>query len=336
MPWHDCLSGFSAELAAELGELLRRLAPALGGYHDASRGDELAPQGLDDLRRRGPYEHLLASEWLLADEIPDEFLRRAASGEHLFLSPTPRERQADRRIVALFHAGNWQLGAPRLAHLALCILLDRRAKAAGGEFHWGSLQAPGEWRVGAEPDELKRLLRARAYRNFDQPLYQEWHKNLSELPLVDECWLIGYPLDKQGLLAPQFTHQVDIAPTLRGEALRVAIRDRRGERSLTLPLPSGDAGAALLQGRFQPGQAIVQTETRRFFPSPRAAAVSQWPPRRRLASGRLCGLDAAGIQTGTNFKTESAPAAMAQGRLPAGAGIHLQDPRRRGSAWRPA
>ncbi|MCD4503878.1 hypothetical protein LQR30_07155 [Chromobacterium piscinae] len=264
MPWHDCLSGFSAELAAELGELLRRLAPALGGYHDASRGDELAPQGLDDLRRRGPYEHLLASEWLLADEIPDEFLRRAASGEHLFLSPTPRERQADRRIVALFHAGNWQLGAPRLAHLALCILLDRRAKAAGGEFHWGSLQAPGEWRIGAEPDELKRLLRARAYRNFDQPLYQEWHKNLSELPLVDECWLIGYPLDKQGLLAPQFTHQVDIAPTLRGEALRVAIRDRRGERSLTLPLPSGDAGAALLQGRFQPGQAIVQTETRRF------------------------------------------------------------------------
>ncbi|VEB43510.1 Uncharacterised protein [Chromobacterium violaceum] len=112
MPWHDCLNGFSAELATELGELLRRLAPALGVHHDASRGNELAAQGLDDLRRRGSYQRLLASEWLLADEVPDEFLRRAASGEHLFLSPAPRERQADRRIVALFHAGSWQLGAP--------------------------------------------------------------------------------------------------------------------------------------------------------------------------------------------------------------------------------
>ncbi|WP_043615951.1 hypothetical protein [Chromobacterium violaceum] len=264
MPWHDCLNGFSAELATELGELLRRLAPALGVHHDASRGDELAAQGLDDLRRRGSYQRLLASEWLLSDEVPDEFLRRAASGEHLFLSPAPRERQADRRIVALFHAGSWQLGAPRLAHLALCILLDRRARAAGGEFHWGSLQAPGEWRQGAAPDALKQLLRARAYRNFDAQLYQAWLDDLSTRPAADECWLVGYPLDQQGLLAPQFTHQADIAPTLRGDALRVAIRDRRGERALKLPLPSGDAGLALLQGRFQAGQATVRTETRRF------------------------------------------------------------------------
>ncbi|AXE33477.1 hypothetical protein [Chromobacterium phragmitis] len=264
MPWHDCLSGFSVELATELGELLRRLAPALGRHRDPSHGGELPSQGLDDLRRRGPYERLLASEWLLADEIPDEFLRRAASGEHLFLSPAPNERMADRRIVALFHSGSWQLGAPRLAHLALCILLDRRAKAAGGELRWGSLQAPGEWRQGAEPEALKQLLRARAYRNFDQQLYQEWHQSLSELGAVDECWLIGYPLDKQGLLAPLFTHQADIAPTLRGDALRIAIRDRGGERSLNLPLPSHDAGLALLQGRFQAGQATVRTETQRF------------------------------------------------------------------------
>ncbi|KUM03554.1 hypothetical protein KIF53_17695 [Chromobacterium subtsugae] len=250
-PWHDCLSGFSAELAPEMGELLRRLSPALGRFQAAIRGGDEAPQGVDALQRRGPYERLLASEWLLADELPDEFLRRAAGNEHLFLAPTPRESRASSRILALFHCGNLQLGAARLAHLALCILLERRASAAGGDFAWGSLQAPGEWREGAQTHALRQLLATRSYRNFNQECSQQWLAALDQLETrPGECWLIGYPLPDKGLAASAFTHQVDIRPTLDGDALDIVVRDRAGQRKLTLPLPPQAAGRALLAGNF--------------------------------------------------------------------------------------
>ena len=42
------------------------------------------PDGYDGIASRGIYERLVTSEWLLADEEPDEFDRRAAMGEHTF------------------------------------------------------------------------------------------------------------------------------------------------------------------------------------------------------------------------------------------------------------
>ena len=130
--WHPWLSWFTPELAAAMGDVLRRMHPLLGRFQGRRQGGVAEPDGVEDLRRRGSYERLLSSEWLLATELPDEFLRRAAGGEHLFLVPRPRAMQADKLIVAIFDAGPWQLGAPRLAHIALWILLARRAEEAGG------------------------------------------------------------------------------------------------------------------------------------------------------------------------------------------------------------
>ena len=51
-----------------------------------------------------------------------------------------RAREANRLIIVLFDAGPLQLGAARLVHLALLILLARRAQEAGAELRWGILQ----------------------------------------------------------------------------------------------------------------------------------------------------------------------------------------------------
>ena len=84
-PWNPLLEGVAPELAEQLAAMLGRLQALVGPFRERTPNGPPEPDGLGDLQRRGPYERLLSSEWLLADEIPDEFLCRAAGGEHLFL-----------------------------------------------------------------------------------------------------------------------------------------------------------------------------------------------------------------------------------------------------------
>jgi len=141
-PWASQLSLFPEDLALSLGAHVARLAAAIGPMRARNEvvGGEL--QGYDGLTRRGSPERLLISEWLMAMEAPDEFVRRAAFGEQAYLKPAFRQPQGGRRAVALLDAGPDQLGAPRIAHLALLVVLARRAEAAGVGFSWGVLQAP--------------------------------------------------------------------------------------------------------------------------------------------------------------------------------------------------
>ena len=127
-------------LALTLGPHVARLAAAVGSLRPRGESDGGEPQGYDGLTRRGPFERLLLSEWLYALESPDEFVRRAAFGEQAFLKPAFKQPQGSRRTVVLLDAGPDQLGAPRIAHLALLVVLQRRAEAAGAEFAWGVLQ----------------------------------------------------------------------------------------------------------------------------------------------------------------------------------------------------
>ena len=117
-PWQAWLGWFDARLAQQLGDMVRRLSDLVGEAPTTARGGAPQPDGLGDLRSRGPYERLLASEWLLAEELPDEFLRRAVSSEHLFLTPRMRARRVERSLVAVFDCGPRALGAARLAHIA--------------------------------------------------------------------------------------------------------------------------------------------------------------------------------------------------------------------------
>lgn len=248
-PWRAWLEWLSPEQMAAMGDLLPRLEAALGAFRGPRlRGDD-EPVGIDDLRRRGPYHRLLLSEWAVADAAPDEFLRRASSGEHLFLSPRREVRKADARIVALFDTGPAQLGAPRLVQIALWILLARRADAAGLEFRWGTLAEPTELHPAESPQRLKTFLARRTLVHADAAAAMAWRKALAgDHRSHGECWRIGDTVDgaadRDG-----FTHRVDIRREWLG-ALAVTIAGPGGQRDVALPLPPTGAAAKLLRGQF--------------------------------------------------------------------------------------
>lgn len=272
-PWREWLSWFDPELAVQLGPLLQRLHPLLGPFRGNNQGGEPELEGLDDLRLRGSYEHLLGSEWLLAEDMPDEFLRRAASGEHMFLAPRPRARRADRSIVALFDTGPLQLGAPRLAHLAIWILLARRAQQAQGEFRWGSLQAPGELFEARTVENLKALLGRRTFTAPDAVSLASWRAALDAQRMGGERWAIGPSFVQSDLrAAPSFTHRVCLHTDLPGTALDVALFERGTERGVRLPLPEPSAATPLLRGVFS-----REASPEQYTSDPRAVALKRPP-----------------------------------------------------------
>ena len=248
--WHDWLAWFGTDLRPEVGALVRRLHPLLGAFRGTQLAGTQEPAGLGNLSLRGPYERLLASEWLLAQDMPDEFMRRAATGEHLFLAPPKHAPQADRLIIALFDAGPLQFGAPRLAHLALWILLARRACEAGGELRWGILQATPALHRATEVKHLRSLLRARTYDVASANHLRVWQAWLAEhVARPGECWQIG-DQDAVGTAAPTWTHAVHVCPAVGEDAIDVRIRDGRSERSQRVTLPESGVAVRLLKGMF--------------------------------------------------------------------------------------
>ncbi len=251
-PWAAPLAGFSPELQVVVGEWARRLASALGPLHGLHL-DAGEPDGVAGLSRRGPYERLLLSEWLLATELPDEFLRRASAGEHLFLTRSRRERTAGRRVVALLDAGPAQLGSPRLAQLALLVVLSARAAAAGATLEWSVAQHPGAGRAsGFGADRVRRFLDARSLAPVRPRQLEAWWQDLAldEGP-APECWLIG----GQGLLAlarpgdATVLVEEEVEPETRRLRLVVTAR-RRERRELLLDLPREADGVRLLRDPF--------------------------------------------------------------------------------------
>ena len=130
-PWQPWLQVFDADIVGVLGELLVRLDPLVGRGSAQVPAMALATEGVGGIDLRGSYERLLLSEWALAQDAPEEFLRRAAGGEHLFLAPHRVQPRTDALIVVVFDAGPLQWGAPRLLQVALWILLARRAVEIG-------------------------------------------------------------------------------------------------------------------------------------------------------------------------------------------------------------
>lgn len=190
-PWEESLTLLDDTVVEALGPWLVRLDLLVGALAVSLRTGRTELDGLSGLARRGPYDRLLLSEWALADEVPDEFIRRAAMGEHLFLEPDRREPAGQQASVAVFDTGPDQLGAPRLAHLALAIVLARRAAAAGVPFATASL-AHVERRPWDAASSLPVLVERRTLLRGDASQVDRWSKALPADGVSDR-WLVGGP-----------------------------------------------------------------------------------------------------------------------------------------------
>lgn len=251
--WREWLGWFEPTLANALGDVVRRLSDLVGPAPVAGGRGAPEPDGLGDLRRRGAYERLLTSEWLLAEELPEEFLRRAAATEHLFLAPQWRAAPSDRVVVAVFDAGPRQLGTPRLGHLAAWVLLARRAMDLGGSLRWGVLQEPGRLHEADQPERLRELLKARRLTPGDAACEARWRRCLAPGPdsplggAEAETWWIG----AAGAMPHRNERRLVLRPTLADDGLDVQLATATAARRAWLPLPAGEALAPLLRGHFE-------------------------------------------------------------------------------------
>lgn len=245
-PWREWLDWFEPSLASVLGDLILQLDRLAGRSQSRAMAGRVEPDGIDDVRKRGSYERLLLSEWALADEMPEEFIRRAAHSEHLFLSPKLVAKRSASMIVAVFDSGPAQLGAPRLAQLALLILLARRAQAAHSRFAWGTADAPGTLQAPDTPALLLQFLRARCLSVAGAEQISQWQQALlaADLP-PGERWLVGARPE----LGQGFDH---IAAIRRGfdDRLHLVVGSQRARRSATLDLPKPREGVSILRGDF--------------------------------------------------------------------------------------
>jgi hypothetical protein len=253
-PWASQLSLFPEELALSLGAHVSRLAAALGSMRPRTETEGGELHGYDGLARRGAPERLLTSEWLLALEAPDEFIRRAAFGEQAFLRPAFRQPQGGRRTVALLDAGPDQLGAPRIAHLALLVVLARRAEAAGALFQWAVLQSPPESGPFStvDPPALERWLKASSVVPVSGASLTAWREALKLGGAPEDVWLVGS--SRLGRLPEaaglsRIEVEEELAPAVR--RLEVQVRPvHQSSRRVALELPEPNVCVRLLRDPF--------------------------------------------------------------------------------------
>lgn len=251
-PWGPILSEIAAPLAVPLGHMARKLDAAIGPLRPRIPLPGGEPDGYRGLSRRGPYDRLLLSEWALLDEAPDEFVRRASEKEHAFLQLDHRSPRQGIRCEAVFDAGPESLGSPRIAHIALLIVLARRAEIAGAEFVWSVAQRPGAIHSGLNGQSLRALLDGRSGQPFVAP---------PEGPgKVDERWFVGGSATRgqPGVIAAVVTDV--IAPDVDEVCVSVE-RPGRTPATIHLMLPPADSRRQLvLDATARPRPARIPNE----------------------------------------------------------------------------
>ena len=245
-PWALWLDLLAPDLAPAVGAMLLRLHGVVGKLSTATLERGAEPAGIGNIVRRGNYERLLMTEWLYADAVPDEFLRRAGSAELLFTGPEPAVHQGSLESVALFDTGPAQLGEPRLAHIALFILLARRAQQAGARFRWGIWRRPGDLHEDTGMAGLRKLLKARSVHAPPADAAERWQSALGGD--LSDCWLVGVA----GAAPRQARDRVAVRRALSGNHLDVSVQQKRDQRSLQLALPDTPIGLRLLRDPFVP------------------------------------------------------------------------------------
>lgn len=242
--WAEHLAMFTPDVAAALGPLLRQVEDVFARLDgEAATG---SMDGYDGVTRRGTPERLLLSEWLLADQLPWEFDRRAVAGELGYLRPAFRDPTPTGDAVVLLDTGPDQLGAARLVQLAILLVLHRRARSHGHHLRVGLLSdPPGDWQRGDLPAVLRGWLAA---RTFSRPDPTEWLARPELRDAAQPPWLLA---------GDRVADLVDAAAPVGGRVVRIraddpgptrAVHVRWGAESVRLSLPAEPAAVAVLRG----------------------------------------------------------------------------------------
>jgi hypothetical protein len=218
--------------------LLRTLEPTIAAVErllDSVRSGadpEGDPDGYDGVDRVGGLENLLPSEWLVGLDLPDEFLRRYEHRELAYFKSTRSRPRRPLSSLALFDVGPAQLGRPRIVHLAVLVVLARRASTMGSTMRWGTLQHPGRHDLDTSTGPARLV----AERSLQAP---------SELPLdafVDDCLVVS-PLPGPPYVARQLVLED------AGDEVLATVIDRRAgvHRQAQIPVPHPDEAVRILR-----------------------------------------------------------------------------------------
>jgi hypothetical protein len=295
-PWKAELDVFPREVALSIAGWIPKLALAVGPFAPKSAPGDGPPDGFGGIIRRGPYERLLLSEWLLADEVPDEFLRRAAMKEHAFLEIARTKPHGAMRSVVLFDAGPTQLGAPRLVHLALLIVLFRRAHDANAEFSWGILQDPDGWLFdGVTQSSVLALLRARGPHETSDGDLDDWIERVGTTKAIDDLWLVGAPRLSEVCTARSrsFASIADVLDPGPRRVHATILRQRTQAKELELELPPERMSIRLLRDPFEVERPAPVPKVERTPGEPLAFVFS--PGGRRLFVRSAAGVVGYGV-----------------------------------------
>lgn len=286
-PWRGALEELVPELALGLAPMIRRIALALGPLRAERREPSAEPDGYGGIGRRGSYERLLSGEWLLATELPDEFLRRASAGEHLFLELARSAPAGGGALLALVDCGPAQLGTPRIAQLAALVVLAARAERAGATFSWGVLQQPdGAPVAGLQPASVLTLLRARTALAATRAHADAW--GARGVARDADVWVLGgEPLARQAIVFRDLYE-----PGTRKVTVEIR-REGRRAAELVLDLPPDPICTQLVRDPYRAQAAPLPARRGPLPGSPTGRPVLSVDGRRvmvKLTTGGLAAL----------------------------------------------
>ena len=259
LPWRQQLACFPDDLAVALGKLVIRLAPLVDAFSSMISPHHGEVAGFDGISRRGSYERLLPTAWLLRESAPWEFLRRAANAEHTFFRLAYREPTPLRSTLALLDAGPDQLGSCRIAQLPILALLARRAEQRGGSLSWQLVHHLGETPLNTlDEQSVRAFLSGRTSLRSSEKELKNWQSRFPE----HSIWTLS-----DGSLGVDGTQHVNVG--IRERVTRDApmldlefAAHGRTSRHVVLQLPDEQTAVRLLRNPF---------ETKRAGPAPQKA-----------------------------------------------------------------
>ncbi len=263
-PWMAWLDQLDPQLAIQLGTLILQIEPLFPAPRAQPITGKEAFDGFNGIINRGHYERLLSSEWMLAEDMPEEFMRRAVENEHMFLAPQLIEPRNDGTCCVIFDTGVHQLGAVRVFHVAMWLVLVRRAAQRGTTLRWAIAQQPAQVYDDCTIDGLKQLLSSRTLAEVDSTMQQQWHSYLAEPQhQASEQWWIGAANDISAIdpdLAPTIAaNRISIESCPLGDQTYIQLDAKTLQRKQHLQTPSGKLFSRLLSGKFQILREPVQT-----------------------------------------------------------------------------